>query len=128
MKKLICLVAITLFLTACTNDSTDSASETAAPTTTPAADIAQQTTDTTQDEANQTADGAQVYQQNCRSCHDSGLMGAPQLGNDRYSADIEILVENSINGLNSMPARGGNSSLSDAEVRAAVEYMVEQSK
>ncbi|MFO7576343.1 MAG: c-type cytochrome [Pelovirga sp.] len=72
--------------------------------------------------------GGTIYQQNCRSCHDSGVMGAPQLGDERYSGDLETLVENSINGIGRMPARGGNKSLTDDEVRAAVEYMVEESK
>ncbi|MFO7812473.1 MAG: c-type cytochrome [Pelovirga sp.] len=72
--------------------------------------------------------GSSIYQQNCRSCHDSGIMGAPKIGDERYSADIEKLVENSIKGVGRMPARGGNRNLSDEEVRAAVVYMVEESK
>jgi cytochrome c5 len=72
--------------------------------------------------------GSSVYQQSCRSCHDSGLMGAPKIGHERYSADIDVLVDNSIKGIGRMPARGGNPNLSDDDVRAAVEYMVEKSK
>lgn len=72
--------------------------------------------------------GSAVYQKSCRSCHDSGMMGAPKIGNDRLNADVEELVDNSIKGIGRMPARGGNSSLSDEDVRAAVEYMVEESK
>ncbi len=72
--------------------------------------------------------GSSIYQQNCRSCHDAGIMGAPKIGDERYSADIDVLVTNSINGIGRMPARGGNRNLSDEDVRAAVEYMVEESK
>lgn len=72
--------------------------------------------------------GRSVYQQSCRSCHDGGLMGAPQIGHERYRADIEVLTENTIKGIGRMPARGGNPRLSDYDIRAAVEYMVEQSK
>jgi len=72
--------------------------------------------------------GSSIYQKSCSSCHDSGIMGAPKLGHERYSADIEELVTNSINGIGRMPARGGNRNLSDEDVRAAVEYMVEKSK
>lgn len=72
--------------------------------------------------------GSSIYQQNCRSCHDSGIMGAPKIGNARFSAEIEKLVENSIKGIGRMPARGGNRNLSDEDVRAAVMYMVEESK
>ncbi|MBD1399457.1 cytochrome c [Pelobacter sp. M08fum] len=72
--------------------------------------------------------GRSIYQQSCRSCHDSGIMGAPKIGHERYSADIERLVANSIKGIGRMPARGGNRNLSDEDVRAAVLYMVEESK
>lgn len=72
--------------------------------------------------------GNKIYQKNCGSCHNSGIMGAPKFGDDRFSADIEELVTNGINGVGRMPARGGNRNLSDDDVRAAVEYMVEKSK
>lgn len=72
--------------------------------------------------------GRSVYQQSCSNCHDGGLMGAPKIGHSRYSADIEVLTENTIKGIGRMPARGGNPRLSDDDIRAAVEYMVEQSK
>ena len=72
--------------------------------------------------------GSSIYQQSCSSCHGSGIMGAPKIGDERFNADIEELVENSIKGIGRMPARGGNRNLSDEDVRAAVEYMVEESK
>lgn len=115
MKKLLCLICLALLLAACTSDSTT-------PATAPAQSVAQEAAD-----ADVTM-GHTIYQQSCKNCHDAGLMGAPMLGDERYSADIEVLVENSINGIGLMPARGGNSSLSDAEIRAVVEYMVDQSK
>lgn len=121
MKKIFCLISIVLFLAACTNDSTDTASQPASAPATSAEEPARQA-------VNQTIDSAQIYRQNCHSCHDSGLMGAPMLGNDRYQADFETLVENSINGIGMMPPRGGNASLSDDDVRAVVRYMVEQSQ
>lgn len=72
--------------------------------------------------------GSSIYQQNCRSCHDSGIMGAPKIGHSRFNANIDVLVENSIKGIGRMPARGGNPRLTDEDVRAAVHYMVEKSK
>jgi len=77
--------------------------------------------------------GAEVYQAHCASCHAEGVAGAPKTGDkDAWSAKIaagmEQLVQNAINGIGSMPAKGGNPNLSDEEVRAAVEYMVEQSR
>ncbi len=72
--------------------------------------------------------GQAVYTASCKSCHANGIMGAPKLGDKKFSGDLETLVKNSINGVGRMPAKGGVSSLSDDKVRAAVEYMVEQSK
>ncbi len=77
--------------------------------------------------------GQAVYDSNCAACHDSGVAGAPKIGDsaawtDRIAKGKETLYKNSINGFKSMPAKGGNSSLSDADVKAAVDYMVEESQ
>jgi len=74
-------------------------------------------------------DGAAVYAGLCVSCHDAGVAGAPVKGSEQMAQRFEekgldTLVSNAINGLNVMPPRGGNPSLSDAEIRAAVEYML----
>jgi cytochrome c5 len=76
--------------------------------------------------------GDQVYA-SCAACHDSGTLDAPILGNaDHWTAriaqGIDTLYANAINGINNMPAKGGNVSLSDEEVKAAVDYMLEKSK
>ena len=82
-------------------------------------------------------DGQQVYQATCIACHGAGIAGAPKLGDKgqwaaRIAKGVDILYASSVNGIQSsagvMPARGGNPALSDAELRAAVEYMVVQSK
>ena len=44
----------------------------------------------------------------------------------RKAAGMSALLANSIKGKNQMPARGGDPSLSDAEVKAAVELMLKQ--
>ena len=41
---------------------------------------------------------------------------------------VEHLYENAIKGLNAMPPRGGNLTLSDADVKAAVDYMIKAVK
>ncbi|TYO99351.1 cytochrome c5 [Geothermobacter ehrlichii] len=79
------------------------------------------------------ASGMAVYQKACGFCHDSGVAGAPKLGDkvawkERLGKGIEGLSESVLEGKGAMPPKGGNASLSEAEVRAAVEYMVEQSK
>jgi cytochrome c5 len=73
--------------------------------------------------------GEQVVQERCQECHVAGKLGAPKLGdmNDwkpRLKNGIDPLVKSAIGGHNSMPARGGMANLSDAEMKAAVEFMV----
>lgn len=73
--------------------------------------------------------GEQVVKERCQECHLTGKQGAPKLGdmNDwkpRLKNGVDPLVKAAIAGHNSMPARGGQANLSDAEMKAAVEYMV----
>lgn len=78
--------------------------------------------------------GEKVYIGNCSLCHDKGIAGAPLLGikkdwANRISKNREILVKNAIKGFQGskgvMPAKGGNPALSDADIEAAVIYMLE---
>ncbi len=66
---------------------------------------------------------AAIYNSNCASCHQRGVMGAPKPGAPRFLEDIDILVENAIKGVGNMPARGHATFLSDDEVRTVVEFM-----
>ncbi len=81
--------------------------------------------------------GLQVYQSACVACHGAGIAGAPKLGDaskwaKRIAKGNDTLYASAINGLQGssgfMPPKGGNTALSDVEVRAAVDYMVRQSK
>jgi cytochrome c5 len=76
--------------------------------------------------------GEQVFQAVCKTCHESGLAGAPKFGDKAaWAAPIKegynVLVAHAINGLqekgNVMPPKGGNPDLSDTEVARAVVYM-----
>lgn len=72
--------------------------------------------------------GEQVYNQVCMACHTSGALNAPKLGDGgdwgpRLAQGKDILVKHAIEGIRMMPARGGNPSLTDDEVAAAVVYM-----
>lgn len=72
-------------------------------------------------------DGKLIYDNVCSACHSAGVAGAPVPGgtmNERAGKGLETLVSNAINGLNVMPPRGGNSDLTDEQVRAATEYML----
>ena len=82
-------------------------------------------------------DGQQVYQASCVACHDAGIAGAPKLGDKgqwvtRIAKGIDILYTSAVNGIQGsagvMPAKGGNPALSNAEVKAAVDYMMTRSK
>ncbi|SDI95414.1 c-type cytochrome [Billgrantia gudaonensis] len=79
------------------------------------------------------ADGEAVYNQACMACHMTGAAGAPIKGDadawaPRIEKGMETLYDHSLNGFNAMPAKGGNASLSDEEVKAAVDYMVAESQ
>ena len=68
----------------------------------------------------------------CGVCHGTGVLSAPKIGDKaewskRMAAGMSTLMASSLNGKNQMPARGGDPSLTDAEVKAAVELMLKQS-
>jgi cytochrome c5 len=70
-------------------------------------------------------DAKKIVAANCAMCHEGGLMGAPKIGNaDQWAPRIaqgkDTIILHAINGIRQMPARGGNSKLSDDEVAAAV--------
>jgi cytochrome c5 len=75
------------------------------------------------------ASGQQTFAQVCSSCHASGAMGAPKFGSKadwapRIKQGKQTLYQNAITGIGAMPPKGGQPSLSDADVKAAVDYMV----
>ena len=76
-------------------------------------------------------DGNAIYNQGCNACHGLGIAGAPKTGDGaawepRVAQGREVLYDHAINGWNTMPAKGGFTYLSDEEVMAAVNYMVDQ--
>jgi len=89
-------------------------------------------TDEPQAESENSISGDKIVKANCAMCHAGGLMDAPKIGdNDQWAPRIaqgkEILVKNAINGIRMMPAKGGNTKLTDEEVTAAVVVMVNAS-
>jgi cytochrome c5 len=79
-----------------------------------------------------TLSGEEVYNMVCMSCHTSGAAGAPIIGNnqqwaERISEGKEYLYEQAIIGVGVMPAKGGVATLSDDEVKAAVDYIISKS-
>ncbi len=76
--------------------------------------------------------GEALYKQACLACHASGVAGAPKFGDKaawapRIQTGLDMLTASVIKGKNAMPPKGG-SSASDADIRAAVEYMVSAAK
>ena len=82
-------------------------------------------------------DGKSVYESACVVCHGAGLAGAPKIGDKsawaaRVVQGTATLQQHAIAGYQGsagfMPAKGGRMDLSDDAVKAAVEYMVSQSR
>lgn len=77
--------------------------------------------------------GEKIVTQVCAACHASGLMQSPKLGNagdwaPRIEKGIETLYTNALQGFNLMPAKGGRADLSDDDIKAAVDYMLQQAQ
>jgi cytochrome c len=81
--------------------------------------------------------GKAIYGQSCAVCHDHGVAGAPKTGDAdaweaRIATGIDMMTQRAISGYageqGMMPPKGGNMSLSDEDVAAAVEYMAQQSQ
>jgi cytochrome c5 len=89
--------------------------------------------------ANEASSGAEnsisadaIIKANCAMCHTTGLMGSPKIGDaeqwaPRIAQGKEMLINNAIKGIRMMPAKGGNSRLTDEEVAAAVISMANAS-
>jgi cytochrome c5 len=84
----------------------------------------------------QTADASQagkaLYQQVCQACHAAGVLGAPKFGNKddwapRLKDPMDVVYNYALHGKGAMPPKGG-STASDADVKAAVDYMVSSAK
>jgi cytochrome c5 len=69
----------------------------------------------------------------CSACHGAGVMGAPTFGDKaawgpRIAKGLDVLYVSAIKGKNAMPAKGGNPTLADDDIKAAVQYMVNAAK
>ena len=75
-------------------------------------------------------DGQQVYGSVCTACHAAGVAGAPMPGSEVMAQrlaekGLDGLVASAITGINVMPPRGGRPDLSDEQIRAAIEFMLQ---
>jgi cytochrome c5 len=77
--------------------------------------------------------GKATYDSVCNVCHGAGVAGAPKFGDKaawapRIKQGVAVLHANAMKGKGAMPPKGGNPSLADADVAAAVDYMVSAAK
>jgi len=81
--------------------------------------------------------GSEVYQGSCATCHGGGfkgwMTGAPEVGDKAawkplIAKGVDAMTAFSINGVNKMPAKGGCYQCSDAQIKSAIEHMVELSQ
>lgn len=75
-------------------------------------------------------DGQLVYNNVCMACHAAGVAGAPQPASDALAQrlaekGLDGLKASVINGLNVMPPRGGRPDLTDEQIHAAIEFMLQ---
>lgn len=77
--------------------------------------------------------GKAVYDKVCSVCHAQAVAGAPKPGDKaawgpRIQQGMDTLVQSVVKGKGAMPPKAGNPALTDAEIRAAVDFLVSQSK
>jgi S-disulfanyl-L-cysteine oxidoreductase SoxD len=86
--------------------------------------------DLPKEEGNTAFDAKKAYAENCAMCHDTGVGPAPDdkaAWRERTAKGVDKVYANGINGINAMPPKGG-ASLSDAEFKSVVDYLINQSK
>jgi len=77
-------------------------------------------------------DGEAIVTATCAACHSIGLLESKKIGDKeawdkrlQANGDMDGLVKSSITGKGAMPPKGGNAGLSDAEIKAAIEFMMQ---
>ncbi|MGQ4276823.1 c-type cytochrome [Pseudidiomarina sp. E22-M8] len=73
--------------------------------------------------------GEVVYNQFCAACHTSGVLGSPKMNNaadwePRLAQGMDTVLKHAIEGYNAMPPKGTCGDCSDAEIQAAIDYMI----
>ena len=81
--------------------------------------------------------GAELFKKTCAMCHQTGVAGAPKLGDKadwgpRIAQGKDTLYKHATEGYNgakgAMPAKGGNPALKDDEIKEIVDFMVAKSE
>lgn len=77
--------------------------------------------------------GKATYDSACAACHATAVAGAPKFADKaawapRIKSGVESLYASSLKGKGAMPPKGGNAAIPDADVKAAVDYMIAAAK
>ncbi len=142
-KVLITIVAATLVIAGC-SDKQDAASDAMDTTTGMASDTAESAGEMTSDAeegaseavsevSDGGATGQKIYKQSCQACHANGVANAPKPGDKaawapRIATGIDAMLAVAKKGKGAMPPKGTCMGCSDDDLKAAIEYMVSQSK
>jgi len=142
-KVLITIVAATLVIAGC-SDKQDAASDAMDTTTGVASDTAESAGEMTSDAkegaseavsevSDGGATGQKIYKQSCQACHANGVANAPKPGDKaawapRIATGIDAMLATAKKGKGAMPPKGTCMGCSDDDLKAAIEYMVSQSK
>jgi len=142
-KVLITIVAATLVITGC-GDKQDAASDAMDTTTGMASDTAESAGEMTSDAKEGASEavsevvdggatGQKIYKQSCQACHANGVANAPKPGDKaawapRIATGMDAMLATAKKGKGAMPPKGTCMGCSDDDLKAAIEYMVSQSK
>ena len=75
--------------------------------------------------------GQETFENYCSACHATGVAGAPKFRTEDWAPrlakkNIDQLASSAMNGLNVMPPKGTCAECSEADIKAAIQYMVPQ--
>ncbi|MEY3221130.1 MAG: hypothetical protein RIT27_2487 [Pseudomonadota bacterium] len=76
---------------------------------------------------------SEIYKKTCMACHAAGVAGAPKVGDQaawdtRMAKGLDTLLGSVTKGLNAMPPKGGDPSLTDDEIKATIKFMHDGAK
>ncbi|MEC5212348.1 cytochrome c5 [Polaromonas sp. CG_9.5] len=129
--NVLAIAALALFLTACGDKNPATPAASAPPAVVAAAPAPAEPVPVAENEV-----GKSTFNNTCALCHASGAAGAPKPGDKadwgpRIAQGKDTLYKHALEGYTGakgvMPARGGSTTLSDDQVKAAVDYMVGRS-
>jgi cytochrome c5 len=77
--------------------------------------------------------GKEIYEALCQACHATGVSGAPKFGDAKWltlekKEGVKELAKDAVKGKKAMPPKGGCTDCTEAEIRAAVQYMIDSAK